>query len=61
MKFNDILALAKLVILSWQVLAIIIVVALFIALVCYVAGYHKEVLDYSIPVQKIKNIKKKDN
>ncbi len=60
MGFNSIFTLAKQVILSWQVLVVIAVVALFTALVCYVANYHKEVLDYSIPMRKVKPIKKKD-
>ncbi|MGP1414775.1 MAG: hypothetical protein ACTTJ6_02400 [Treponema sp.] len=60
MSLHDILLLSKQVILSWQVLVILFVVFLFISLIFYIANYHKDVLDYSIPITKEtkKNAKK---
>lgn len=59
MSFNDIFILFKKVITSWPVLVIILAVFAFLALVFYVANYHKDVLDYSIPSVKKKDKKKK--
>ncbi|MGP1438272.1 MAG: hypothetical protein ACTTKH_04295 [Treponema sp.] len=52
MSLHDIFVLSKQVILSLPVLAILIMVFLFLALIFYVANYHKDVLDYSIPMTK---------
>ena len=52
MSFHDVLILSKKVILSWQVLVILFIVFLFISLIFYIANYHKDVLDYSIPISK---------
>lgn len=52
MSFHDILVLSKKVILSWQVLVILFLVFLFLSLIFYIANYHKDVLDYSIPIAK---------
>lgn len=60
MSLHDIFLLSKRVILSWQVLAVTLVVFLFLSLFFYVANYHKEVLDYSIPIVKNKKKEKFD-
>ena len=52
MSFHDVLVLSKKVIFSWPVLAVLVVVFLFISLIFYIANYHKDVLDYSIPMVK---------
>lgn len=62
MSFHDVLILSKKVILSWQVLVILFIVFLFISLIFYIANYHKDVLDYSIPISKaLKKDKKKNS
>ena len=45
MSWNEMFILVEKVILSWPVLAIIVGVCVFLALVFYVANYHKDVLD----------------
>lgn len=60
MSLHDIFVLSKKVILSWPVLVILLVMVLFISLIFYIANYHKDVLDYSIPItQETKKDKKK--
>jgi len=59
MSWNEIFELSKKVIFSFPVLGIFVIIALFIALVFYVANYHKDVLDYSMPIPRKK--KKKDS
>jgi len=59
MSWNEIFELSKKVIFSFPVLVIFVIIALFIALVFYVANYHKDVLDYSMPIPRKK--KKKDS
>ena len=59
MSFHDIFLLSKKVIFSWPVLVALVAVFLFIKLIFYIANYHKDVLDYSIPMLKDrKSIKK---
>ena len=58
MSWSELFALSKQVIFSFPVLAILVIVVLFLALVFYVANYHKDVLDYSIPVPRKKKKKK---
>ena len=58
MSFHDVLVLSKKVIFSWPVLAVLVVVFLFISLIFYIANYHKDVLDYSIPMVKKTKTKK---
>ena len=60
MSFHDIFLLSKKVIFSWPVLATLIAVFLFIKLIFYIANYHKDVLDYSIPMPKARNSIKKN-
>ena len=57
MSWSELFALSKQVIFSFPVLAILVIVVLFLALVFYVANYHKDVLDYSIPVPRKKKKK----
>ena len=57
MSWSELFALSKQVIFSFPVLAILVLVVLFLALVFYVADYHKDVLDYSIPVPRKKKKK----
>ena len=57
MSWSELFALSKQVIFSFPVLAILVIVVLFLALVFYVADYHKDVLDYSIPVPRKKKKK----
>lgn len=52
MSFHDILILSRKVIFSWPVLVIIIAIFLFLSLIFYIANYHKDTLDYSIPIIK---------
>jgi hypothetical protein len=59
MSLYDIFLLTKKVVSSWQVLLILVIMFLFISLIFYIANYHKDVLDYSIPITKeIKKDKK---
>ena len=59
MSWTEMFVLIKNVLFSWPVLAIIVAVFAFLVLVFYVANHHKDVLDYSIPMDKVKKIKKK--
>lgn len=59
MSWAEIFVIIKSVIFSWYVLGIILAVSIFLALVFYVANHNKDVLDYSIPMNKVKKIKKK--
>ena len=52
MSLHDIFLLTKKVVSSWQVLLILVIMFLFISLIFYIANYHKDVLDYSIPITK---------
>lgn len=52
MSLHDILILSKKVIFSWPVLLAIVAVFLFLSLIFYIANYHKDVFDYSIPIIK---------
>ena len=61
MGFHDILILSKKVIFSWPVLVIILAVFLFLSLIFYIANYHKDVLDYSIPMVKVTKKDKKNS
>ena len=61
MSFHDILILSKKVIFSWPVLVIILAVFLFLSLIFYIANYHKDVLDYSIPMVKVTKKDKKNS
>ena len=59
MSLHDIFLLTKKVVSSWQVLLILVIMFLFISLIFYIANYHKDVLDYSIPITiEIKKDKK---
>ena len=58
MSWAELFTLFKQVIFSLPVLAIIVAVVLFLALVFYVANYHKDVLDYSVPIPRQKKKKK---
>lgn len=59
MSLHDILILSKKVIFSWHVLVTILAVFLFLSLIFYIANYHKDVLDYSIPMVKNKKNSRK--
>ena len=58
MSWAELFALSRQVIFSLPVLAIIVFVIIFLALVFYVANYHKDVLDYPVPMPKSKKKKK---
>lgn len=61
MSLHDILILSRKVIFSWPVLVVFFMVFLFISLIFYIANYHKDVLDYSIPITKATKKNKKDS
>ena len=52
MSWNELFTLYKKVLFSFPVLAILVILVLFLSLVFYVANYHKDVLDYSIPMPR---------